>query len=526
MIPAWSTDASSGADIALGDLLAYGLAVSPQKVAILDRRQSYTFAELEALASAYASVLSERYGIRAQDRVMVLARKTCKIAALAIALWKLGAIYMPVDAELPTVRLEAMAQRARPALIVGFDTASDLPGPFADLEPVAGASDRYMVLSHRHAPDEIAYVMHTSGSTGAPKGVQISELSLKHYFRAHNAMLRFHPDARVFSLAPFHFDVSIEDTLLPLSLGASVYQYNGVPHGSLMRTVLMREQITHLIAVSTLLTLISDQPDAIIPDNLPKLEMVMTGAEICAPSVINLWASRLPYARVYNVYGPTEVTIVCAGYHISSPDLGRTLPYPIGLPLDGVQALLLDQSGSEITEADTPGELCLGGEQVMAGYLGQPEETARRIFLIDGVRYYRSGDQCTRDSEGFYHFVGRQDGEVKLNGRRINLVEVQSECLATSGVERAAVGLMKGLHEKTVIGVVLVGSTDDVCGQVRNRLIERLPSYMVPSLWGIVLGVCPGSTGKTDDRSLLAKLENDALATRRHEMVLVIEETR
>jgi len=526
MKPIWSADPHLGVDLPLGDLLAYGLQTCPETVALFDHRASFTYAELESLASSFASVFSEQYNIRAQDRVMVLTHKTCVVPAVAIGLWKIGAIYMPVDASLPVARLARIVEHAAPALIVGFGQSPRFLGEYADLETLLHRARRYDRPSYDHSPDDTAYVIHTSGTTGTPKGVQISAHNLKSYFRAHNTMLRFDKNSRVLSLAPFHFDVSIEDTFLPLSLGASVYQYNRLPHGGSIRSILKREQITHLIAVSTLLTMISDDPSSITRESFPQLEMVMTGAEVCAPSVINLWASRLPDLRVYNVYGPTEVTIVCLGYQIEEAEMARTIPYPIGRPLDGVHTMLLDQSDSEITEFDTPGELCIGGDQVMLGYLAQPQETKKRIFTSNGVRFYRSGDQCTKDRNGLFHFVGRKDNEVKLNGRRIDLVEVQSECLATPGVQRAAVGLMTGSRGQPVIGVVLVTDAHDLIGVVRARLLSRLPSYMVPSLWGTAPNIRLASTGKSADLLLLSELERTAQATKLHECRLEIPEAR
>lgn len=504
---AWRPGPVASADLPLGELFAYGCAAFPDKTALADRRERFDFRSLERLARRMAARLRDGHGVRPGDRVMVVARKSCLVPPLAVALWKLGAVYMPVDAEAPADRLAGIAAQARPARIVAVGRAPDLGTPVLDAATLAaGVEEGPAIASHAHGSDEIAYIIHTSGSTGAPKGVEITVGALKHYFAAHNKILRYHPWARVFSLTPFHFDVSIEDTLLPLSLGAHVYQFNRPMTGRIMRETLSAEKVTHLIAVSTLLTMISEDPSLITREAFPAMEMVMTGAELCAPTVINLWKERLPEARVINAYGPTEVTIVCTCHEIAAAEPGRTAAYPIGKPLDGTVAILLDAEGREIDRPGTPGELCLGGPQVMAGYAGRPDETARRIFVRDGVRFYRSGDICLRDEAGDYHFVGRNDGEVKIAGRRIHLGEIQNQCLAVDGVERAAVGVIERGSAR-LIAAVLVAGTPGVLDAVRARLERTLPAYMRPAVWGLAGSTVLSGSGKTDDKVLLGRLD-------------------
>jgi amino acid adenylation domain-containing protein len=359
-----------------------------------------------------------------------------------------------------------------------------------------------------HAPEDTAYIIFTSGSTGEPKGVEISVASLIAYFGNHNEVLRFTPESRVFSLSPFHFDVSIEDTLLPLSLGAHVHQFRGLHAGAVMRAVISRERITHLIAVSTLLTMITEGGSNVTRERFPCLEMVMTGAELCDPGVINTWKTRLPEVRVINVYGPTEATIVCVAHEIERPDPERTSPYPIGRPLRGVAARLV-ADGAEVRAPGEVGELWIGGEQVMRGYFGQPEETARRVVEVDGVRYYRTGDLCSYDSNGDLVFNGRDDDEVKLAGRRIHLGEIRQLALGCPGVERAAVALVPR-RGRDVIALVVMAPDRAVLADVERRLADLLPEYMRPGLlaWSPELTV--SSTGKTDENRLVRRLAEAA----------------
>lgn len=180
--------------------------------------------------------------------------------------------------------------------------------------------------------------------------------------------------------------------------------------------------MTHLIAVSTLLTLITGAPGDLNRNRFPALRAVMTGAEVCDPAIINAWKDSLPGVRLFNAYGPTETTIVCMNYEIEAVDTARANAYPIGRPLDGVEAMVVDHdSGERVSAQGVSGELWIGGPQVMNRYFDQPEETAKVIVERDGVRYYRTGDICSYDACGEIVFHGRADDEVKISGRRIHL---------------------------------------------------------------------------------------------------------
>lgn len=512
-LPPWSLDPADRAHPppALGDLVRAAASNWPDRPAVGDGRTSYTFAELERRARALAAWLGE-HGVSAGDRVAILAEKCAAMPILAIAAWKCGAVYVPLDPAQPELRLRGLLGRLRPRVVIALaDAAPVVPdvrwlgGRELDAILSGPAPDRPTVA---HRPEQAAYIIFTSGSTGEPKGVEISVANLVAYFGNHNEVLRFTPDSRVFSLSPFHFDVSIEDTLLPLSLGAHVHQFRNVHAGAIMRAVIAREQITHLIAVSTLLTLITEDGRHVGREQFPCLEMVMTGAEVCDPGVINLWKSRLPEVRVINAYGPTEATIVCLTHEIERADPERRSAYPIGRPLRGVVARIVDE-GAEVREPGRAGELWIGGEQVMRGYFDQPEETARRVVEVDGVRHYRTGDVCSYDGDGNIVFHGRDDDEVKLAGRRIHLGEIRQIALSCPGVDRAAVALVQR-DGRDRIGLVVMAETRQLVADVEALLASLLPEYMRPTLvaWSPALTI--SSTGKTDEGRLIQRLAEAA----------------
>jgi len=512
-LPPWAIDAADHATAppALGDILKGPAANWPDRDAVNDGRTGLTFGQLEDAVRAVAGWLSEQ-GVEPGDRVAILAEKCTLMPILPVAIWRCGGVYVPCDATSPPARLRAMLARIEPRVVIALDDRDPIypHGQWLGREQldaivsVPGPSRP----SAMYARDQPAYIMFTSGSTGEPKGVEITAANLLAYFRNHNEVLRFTPEARVFSVAPFHFDVSIEDTLLPLSLGAYVFQFRSLHAGPIMRAVLARERITHLIAVSTLLTIMTGDGSGITRKTLPSLEMVMTGAEVCDPAVMNVWKSSLPGTRVINAYGPTEVTIVCFSYELPRADDDRRTSYPIGRPLRGVEAKIM-ADGVEVDAPGRTGELWVGGEQVMRGYFDQPDETARLVVEVGGVRYYRTGDICSYDGDGNVVFEGRDDDEVKLAGRRVHLGEIRQTALGHPGVERAAVALIPR-GGRDVIALIVMAAAADVIPEVESHLANLLPEYMRPALvaWSPSLSV--SSTGKTDEGRLIARLREAA----------------
>ena len=499
----------------LGELFAIGCAQHPTAPAISDGKTTYSFATLEQAAQRLADHLS-RCGVRCGDRVVVFSVKQVSMPIVAVAIWKLGAVYVPLDGTIPAERAHALLARLHPKAIIAVSHGAQWRSkvatatvPFFDEVALADIIADQSPLqdlplsapTHNNSP---AYIIFTSGSTGEPKGVEISEQSLLAYFAAHNKVLQFDATSRVFSLAPFHFDVSIEDTLLPLSVGAYVFQFRGIHAGAILRAALARERVTHLIAVSTLLTLITGAPGDIKEHCFPALHTVMTGAEICDPAIINSWKNSFKDLRLFNAYGPTETTIVCMNYEIHIADPCRSSAYPIGRPLDGVYALIID-GDDVITHPEHSGELWIGGVQVMNRYFDQAEETARKVVERDGIRYYRTGDICRYDPQGEIVFLGRTDDEIKLAGRRIHLGEIRQRILGLPTVSRTAVSLLDVNGRKQIAAIIIA---DDITALhlVETHLATHLPDYMRPSVlaWSPEWSVT--STGKTDEKSTVAHL--------------------
>ncbi|HEY5961395.1 MAG TPA: AMP-binding protein, partial [Polyangiaceae bacterium] len=350
-------------------------------------------------------------------------------------------------------------------------------------------------------PSSVAYMLYTSGSTGLPKGVQITHANVHAFFEAHDERVEYRAGDRCLSTGPFYFDVSVMDVLLPLHRGATVYFSPKVPIPSLLLRMIEMHEITHFYAVGTLLGLVTGDGSQLDEFNLSSLRILQTGAEICNVRVVNEWLKRYPNLAFLNSYGPTEVTVGCISY--LKPYAGVLVgnDCPIGKPHRGTNVVLANATGEPIDRPNVVGELLISGPQVMHGYWQRPVENDRALVELDRTRYYRTGDLAYFDASFDYHFVGRCDSEIKLNGFRIHPNEVQRCLEQDERVVSALVGVVPTDSHTRELAVVLKlagGCAMDTVYDIAESCRARLPAYMVPSRWGVVASIPRLASGKAD----------------------------
>ncbi|WP_176059323.1 AMP-binding protein [Paraburkholderia sp. BCC1876] len=498
----------------LGDLLQCGLSVRPDAPAVVDLDRAVSFRTLHDMSVAIAHEMSSGYHVRFGERVVVLAEKSATIVAVALACWRLGAIYVPVDPGNPPNRIDTILDSIQPALVVSTESrlaaaaASVAPYPQLSYERCGSLPSRTGGDPERAVPQNAAaLIIHTSGSTGTPKGVVLSHASVIEYFRNHNEFLAFGPASVGMNNGPFYFDVSVQDTFLPLYFGASVVFHRGLWVSAVILSLILKYRVTHFIAVSSILELISKDQDRLRSLADSNLKVVVTGGEVCAPRLLNRWLATVDGLRVLYGYGPTEVNSLCTTFVITEPEPERVKLFPIGKPFRGHKALLLDHDRAVVDIDDVVGTLAISGPQLMLGYWKDPLLTSSVIFEHVGERYYVTGDRCHRDPDGNYHFDGRMDSEVKIRGRRINLNEIRNALTACEDVSHAVVVTAEVEGETRIVAGVTITDTDDT---IEERLLTwlglRVPDYMVPWYIGIFATAVRTATDKIDERQIKTRL--------------------
>lgn len=473
----------------------------PAAEAVCGAGPSLTYGECAALVREVADVIAGAVGTG--ECVGLSIRKSPQAIVLMLACLLARVPYVPIDPSAPLRRRQQILADADPRLLfVSADTAANWPGEqVAALADVAGtwsrSADRILaaevgvarrnaaVGSAEIARNDLAYVLYTSGSTGAPKGVMISAANAGYFVDWAAAAFPLHPTDQVAQHAPLHFDLPVYDIFVALVSGACLHLMDErtVMLPAAAYRFLSERAITALYAVPTALNSIT-QRSGLIRTGLPRLRQLLYAGEEYHVSQLRALVAALPaQARVANLYGPVETNVVT--WAEVTPEVLAGPRVPIGTSVPGTDVRVLGADGG-LRSARAEGELLVCGPSVTPGYLGDPERTAAalRPFQVDGIErvYYATGDYARADDAGVLHFQGRRDGMVKTRGFRVELGDVESAILAHPRVLQAVVRpvLHPGVGTVLDAHVVLDDPGRLSTADLRHWLAARLPAYMVP----------------------------------------------
>jgi len=478
---------------------------APDAPAVATPGETVGYAELDARANRLARHL-RGLGVVRGSRVGICLDSGLERVVAMLAVLRAGAAYLPLDPDDPAGRLAyVLADAGASALVSEERHAGRLPAGGAavvrvDADRERVAAETPLPLSPSGGPDDAAYLVYTSGSTGAPKGVVVPHRALANLVGWHARAFEVTAADRAAQLASPGFDASVWETWPYLSRGACLYPVDSATRASpeALRGFLLERGITLAFAPTPL-------AEALLalewPADAP-LRVLLTGGD----ALRSRPRPDLPFALV-NAYGPTETTVVATCGAVAADGEGRAPS--IGRPIDGVRVRVLDAAGGPVP-VGVAGELYVGGAGVAWGYAGQPERTAER-FVPDpsapepGARAYRTGDRVRWLASGELEFLGRTDRQVKVRGFRIEPGEVESALLAHPAVLDAVAGAWgNGTGGLRLVGWVVPaeGATAPSPAELRAHLRERLPEHMVPSAF-VPLDALPLTPGGKVDRGAL-----------------------
>jgi amino acid adenylation domain-containing protein len=495
----WNATATAPPPATLPSLFEARVARTPDAVALVHGDVQLSYFELNRRANELAHVLIRR-GVGPEQLVGLCVGRTPEMIVGLLAILKAGAAYLPLDLAYPASRLAQMQEDARPGLILAdAETGPQLPAgiPHLVIEADSDTADgdtnptdvqRLSALAVGHP----AYVIYTSGSTGRPKGVVVTHAGVAALAALQVERLGVTGASRVLQFASLNFDASLWEVVMALTSGAALVltppeALSGLP----LRALLAGQRITHATLPPTVLATLGEA-------DLP-LGCVVVAGEACPAPLAAQWsAGRL----MVNAYGPTEST-VCATIS-ARLDSG---PAPIGTPIPGTQVYVLD-AALEPVPVGVAGELYIAGVGLARGYLNRPGLTAER-FVADphgapGSRMYRTGDLARWRSDGALDFLGRADQQIKLRGFRVEPGEIEVALAAQPGVAKAAVVARDDRPGGAYLVAYLVAGTGESLDpvQLRQALVEQLPSHMVPFAFVVLEGLPLTPNGKLDRRAL------------------------
>ena len=501
---------------------------SPSKCALADTRVRIDYAALDRFSTRLAIRLRE-LGCEPGDRVVMLASRRAVLVAAILGTFKSGCIHVPLDPRMPAGRLEYILADIAPALVITEDELRDTIAAHPSTRPtilLVSDLERLLVqdVGRGEAPtssvplpgpqlDAPAYSIYTSGSTGRPKGVLIDHRSIVAFFDGTREVYDVTADSVCASFSPLHFDVFLMDMLFPLAQGARLHVYDDVNVPHLLFYTIQANDVTHFSAWGLMLGLIAQATDFSTAP-LPHLKTILTGTDVPDVKGVQRWLGKNPGVKVINAYGPTEATCAATAHVIREIEPDRQQLYPIGKPLKHVQVLLVGSQGERIAAANVPGELLIGGTQVMRGYWNLVDETAARLTYLDGAPFYRTGDICTYLDDGSLFYIGRKDNEVNIGGYRVHLNEVQRVINSVRHVHGSEIVTLESEYAEKILaaGILLDNGRDLQVDQqldlIKRRLAEELPSYMVPRYLTVLDQFPQLSSGKTDRKRLLSILED------------------
>ncbi len=472
----------------------------PAHGAIESGHEQLSYRALHQRVCGLAGMLVEQQGVQAGEIVAVACEAPVARVVALLALLRIGAVFLPLDPDQPAQRNRFAFNDAGARLII-----SETVPPWAEgaawMAPNASVTARGKHKPYAAKADHPAYLLYTSGSTGVPKAVLQTHGCLNHLIDWQLANLPGR--RRVLQFAAFTFDVFLQETLFALCGGSTLI----LPERAERRDIAATARLIESSRINTAFvpyTVLKQLGEGAAPDWGGQLRHLITAGEaLVLTDGLKAFLRARPRLRLHNHYGPTESHVVTAfTLHGGQADY-PTLP-PIGHSIGAVAARVCNQFGQDLPTG-ARGELWLAGPCLAAGYHQRPELTDA-VFVSDGGRrWYRTGDQVSRDEAGLFFFHGRADRQVKINGYRVECGEVEHHLQQLNGVENAVV--VKAEDDGALVAWLVCAAKP--AGETWRKILAKvLPAWMVPNRFNTVASLPTTSSGKVDRRALAQRTGN------------------
>ncbi|MCG3110521.1 MAG: amino acid adenylation domain-containing protein [Candidatus Manganitrophus sp. SB1] len=525
-------------------------ACQPDSTAVVLGEESLTYGQLEEAANQLSRLLIAA-GCRKGDRVLLVMPKSPSAIISILGVLKAGCIYVPIDPTSPAswaakkvdlcecrmiLAAGAVAglldeivheKKTNGNLSIGWVGNQNIEG--AGLKTTFTRQDFQSYsgnpLDDQVRPEDPAYILFTSGSTGVPKGVVITHANVIHFVEWAVRYFGINSADKISGHPPHHFDLSVFDLFGSLAAGASLHlvapELNFYPNK--LAEFILHSGLTQWFSVPSILNYMA-KLDVVKQNDFPTLKRVLWCGEVFPTPSLIYWMKRLPHVTFTNLYGPTEATIASSYYTLPACPRSEKVQIPIGTACEGEKLLVLNAKMEPVSPEEV-GDLYIGGVGLSPGYWREPEKT-EKVFLKNphsadpSERIYKTGDLARVGKEGLVYFHGRNDLQVKSRGYRIELGEIESALNTLPFLqESAVVALPTDGFEGTILccTYVPVKGEDVPPLRIRQELSRILPRYMLPSQWTVFNQLPKNANGKIDRRKLKELLEREKTQDHRKE---------
>lgn len=480
------------------DCINYYAQQKPEAKALVACDATYTFKEVDELTNRIANALRQR-GVEPRSRVALMLPRTSRVILSIFGVMKAGCAYIPCDPEYPTERIQHILTDSHASYII---TTADRQGEFSnaiDVEQLLADSVCCEPVEPNITPQDLSYLIYTSGSTGKPKGVMLRHESIVSYLYNHPANTHIHALSETvhafLCVTTFSFDMSLKE------YGSAIYNGKTIvlaseeetTNAALLADLLRRTGADAFNATPSRMLQYMELPAFM--EAIGQCKVIMCGGEKYADGLLDKLRAAAPKARIFNTYGPTEITVSC-----NCKELTHTDRISVGRPLFNYKEFIVDVDGNELP-VGVVGELYIGGIGVATGYNDLPEMTSERFINYKDTRIYKSGDYACWTEEGDVVILGRTDNQIKLRGLRIELGEVETAMTAISGIKNVVVKIGKIKGNEHLCAYFTADHLVDIAG-LKEELGKTLTKYMVPTAYLQMEAMPLTPNGKTDVKAL------------------------
>ncbi len=458
--------------------------ITPENIAIECNGKNDTYSQLNDKAN-YLAILLRRKGIGPNGVVGIVLPRSSELIASLLGVLKSGGCYLLIDKDLPEERINFLISNSQCKLVIAggeFISRSQFKQEteFIDIDGLDLLTGGPSEVESIGSANDLAYIIYTSGTTGEPKGVMIEHKSLVNYIKW--AAERYVKDEKVtFPLyTSISFDLTVTSIFTPLITGNKIVIYNEDRNELPIEKIITDNKVDIIKLTPSHLKILCESNSLKLASNSKIRRLIVGGEQLESRLAKDVYNEFHGSIEIYNEYGPTEATVGCM-IHKFDPEDPR-LYVPIGIPTGNTKVYILDKFLKPVP-LGVHGELYVSGDGIARGYLFNEEVTKQKFIpnpFVEGQRMYKTGDTAKRLANGIIEYIGRSDQQVKINGYRIELPEIENHLVSHPRVTEALIAVR--MNEKGQKNLHAYYKSNDVIEEavLRNYLANRLPHYMIP----------------------------------------------